>query len=202
MFPIFTSANLLVLCSQNNLTDGKEDLPEDTFSLLSVLLVGSLNFPFDRSRLAPRRQPSRRTFTRKLWSKLAIYLSLSISLSIYLCFPPISFFILPSLLNNSTHNSFFSSRFVSSVSLLHLFPAFAIAIRFVPLPLIDRIIYIRNIRISPSSSRYLFLSIYFHIIFDHFTCVGIKKKKMFIYDNYDVPPLVFIYVVKKKKIAR
>lgn len=108
MFPIFTSANLLVLCSQNNLTDGKEDLPEDTFSLLSVLLVGSLNFPFDRSRLAPRRQPSRRTFTRKLWSKLAIYLSLSISLSIYLCFPPISFFILPSLLNNSTHNSFFS----------------------------------------------------------------------------------------------
>lgn len=58
-------------CLQNNLTDGEEDLPEDSFSLLSVLLVGSLNFPFDRSRLAPRRQPSGRPFTRKLWSKLA-----------------------------------------------------------------------------------------------------------------------------------
>lgn len=58
-------------CLQNNLTDGEEDLPEDSFSLLSVLLVGSLNFPFDRSRLAPRRQPSGRPFARKLWSKLA-----------------------------------------------------------------------------------------------------------------------------------
>ncbi|OAD56504.1 hypothetical protein WN48_03191 [Eufriesea mexicana] len=57
----------VLICLQNNQTDGKEDLPEDTFSLLSVLLVGSLNFPFDRSRLAPRRQPpSERPFTRKL----------------------------------------------------------------------------------------------------------------------------------------
>ncbi|CAD1475924.1 unnamed protein product, partial [Heterotrigona itama] len=31
----------LLACSQNNLTDGEEDLPEDTFSLLSVLLVAN-----------------------------------------------------------------------------------------------------------------------------------------------------------------
>lgn len=99
-FLSFSANLLLLLCSQNNLTDGKEDQPEDTFSLLSVLLVGSLNFPFDRSRLAPRRQPSRRTFARKLWSKLSIYLSLSFSL----CFLP---YPLLSFLNSSTHNSFF-----------------------------------------------------------------------------------------------
>lgn len=75
----------LLACSQNNLTDGEEDLPEDTFSLLSVLLVGSLNFPFDRSRLAPRRQPSGRPFTRKLWSNLAICIPL---LFPSLCFIP------------------------------------------------------------------------------------------------------------------
>lgn len=88
-FLSFSANLLLLLCSQNNLTDGKEDQPEDTFSLLSVLLVGSLNFPFDRSRLAPRRQPSRRTFARKLWSKLSIYLSLSLfpSLSSPLAIP-------------------------------------------------------------------------------------------------------------------
>lgn len=43
------SRSILFVFPQSNLTDGEEDLPEDAFSLLSVLLVGSLNFPFDRS---------------------------------------------------------------------------------------------------------------------------------------------------------
>jgi len=61
--------------SQNNLTDGEEDLPEDAFSLLSVLLVGSLNFPFDRSRVVPRRQPPARVPSLLSFLSLILFLS-------------------------------------------------------------------------------------------------------------------------------
>ncbi|KAG7190000.1 hypothetical protein KM043_006158 [Ampulex compressa] len=38
----FVRAACIFVCSQNNLTDGEEDLPEDAFSLLPALLVGFL----------------------------------------------------------------------------------------------------------------------------------------------------------------